>query len=105
MGGSSVHGILQAKILEWIAISPPGYLPYPGTELEPPVFPALQAYSLPTEPSIKLRTILLKLKFKLLLFSKEGWGVTGCCKILDARTLCSCSYPQRSSYNVPVNLQ
>ena len=31
--GSSVHGILQARILEWIALpSPPGDLPDPGIE-------------------------------------------------------------------------
>jgi len=36
--GSSVHGILQARILEWVAISPPGDLP--DTEIEPG-FPAL----------------------------------------------------------------
>ena len=28
--GSFVHGILQAKILEWVAIPFPGYLPDPG---------------------------------------------------------------------------
>ena len=30
--GSSVHGIFQARILEWGAISSPGDLPDPGTE-------------------------------------------------------------------------
>ena len=30
--GSSVHGILQERILEWVAISSPGDLPNPGTE-------------------------------------------------------------------------
>ena len=30
--GSSVHGILQARILEWVACPPPGDLPNPGTE-------------------------------------------------------------------------
>ena len=31
--GSSVHGILQARILEWVASpSPPGDLPNPGIE-------------------------------------------------------------------------
>ena len=31
--GSSVHGILQARTLEWLAIpSPPGDLPDPGME-------------------------------------------------------------------------
>ena len=45
--GSSVHGILQARILEWVAISSPGDLPDPGIE---PGSPALQADSLLTEP-------------------------------------------------------
>ena len=31
--GTSVHGILQAKILEWIAMSSSGNLPDPGIEL------------------------------------------------------------------------
>ena len=30
--GFSVHGILQAKILEWVAIPFPGDLPDPGIE-------------------------------------------------------------------------
>ena len=38
--GSSVHGILQARILEWIACLPPGDLPSPGIE---PAFPAASA--------------------------------------------------------------
>ena len=45
--GSSVHGILQARILEWVAIPSLGDLPNPGTE---PRSPALQADSLPSEP-------------------------------------------------------
>ena len=44
--GSSVHGILQARILEWVAIPSPGDLPDPGIE---PWSPALQADSLPSE--------------------------------------------------------
>ena len=30
--GSSVHGILQARILEWLPFPPPGDLPNPGIE-------------------------------------------------------------------------
>ena len=30
--GSSVHGILQARTLEWVAFPPSGDLPYPGIE-------------------------------------------------------------------------
>ena len=33
--GSSVQGILQARILEWVACPPPGDLPNPGTEPSP----------------------------------------------------------------------
>ena len=44
--GSSVHGILQARIMEWVAISSPGDLPDPGIELRSP---ALQADDLPSE--------------------------------------------------------
>ena len=45
--GSSVHGILQSRILEWVAISFFRDVPEPGIE---PRSPALQADSLPTEP-------------------------------------------------------
>ena len=45
--GSSVHGILQARILEWVAISFSGDLPNPGIE---PGSPALQADSLSEPP-------------------------------------------------------
>ena len=45
--GLSVHGILQARILEWAAMPPPGDLPNPGIEPESSVAPALQAESLP----------------------------------------------------------
>ena len=45
--GSSVHGILQARILESVAIPFPGDLPYPETE---PVCPPLQADFLPHDP-------------------------------------------------------
>ena len=44
--GSSIHGILQARVLEWVAISFSSILPDPGIQ---PGSPALQADSLPTE--------------------------------------------------------
>ena len=47
---SSLHGILQARILEWVAISSPGDFPNPGIE---PRCPVLQADSLPSEPPIE----------------------------------------------------
>ena len=45
--GSSVHGSLQARILEWLSFLPPGDLSDPGMK---PGSPALQADSLPSEP-------------------------------------------------------
>ena len=39
--GSSVHGILQARILEWVAISSPGDLPDPGIKPMSCLSPAL----------------------------------------------------------------
>ena len=49
--GSSVHGIFQAKLLEWVAISFAGDLPNPWVE---PGSPTLQADALPSEPPGKL---------------------------------------------------
>ena len=48
--GSSVDGILQARILEWVPFPFPGDLPDPGIK---PWSPALQADSLPSESSGK----------------------------------------------------
>ena len=45
--GSSVHGVLQARILEWVAFPSPGDLPDPGVESQSS---ALQADSLLSEP-------------------------------------------------------
>ena len=45
--GSSVHGILQARIPEWVAVSFSRDLPDPGIEPGSPMAPALQADSLP----------------------------------------------------------
>jgi len=45
--GSSVYGILQGRILEWVALPSPGDLPNPGVE---PRSLTLQADSLPFKP-------------------------------------------------------
>ena len=46
----TVHGILQAKILEWVPFPPPGDLPNAGIKPRSPTF---QADSLPAEPQGK----------------------------------------------------
>ena len=43
----TLHGILQATILEWVPFPSPGDLPNPGIE---PRSPKLQVDSLPAEP-------------------------------------------------------
>ena len=45
-----VHGILKARILDWVPCPSPGDLPNPGIE---PGSPTLQADSLPSEPPWK----------------------------------------------------
>ena len=45
--GSTVHGVLQARIQEWVDILSPGGLHHPGIEV---VSPTLQADSLMPEP-------------------------------------------------------
>ena len=56
--GSSVHGISQTRMLEWVPFPSPGDLPSPGIE---PKFPALKADSLPSEPP---ENTLIKFKLK-----------------------------------------
>ena len=48
--GSSVHGTLQARILEWVAMPFSRDLPHPGIEPGSPVSPALAAGVFTTEP-------------------------------------------------------
>ena len=65
--GSSVHGILQARILEWVATSSPGDLPNPGIKLPSLASPALAgmyhcatwkaSYSATHQPKSSLRIV------------------------------------------------
>ena len=66
--GFSVHRILQARILEWVAISSSGDLPHPGIVHTSTAYPALQADSLPlshwgshTFPNLGILILILKL--------------------------------------------
>ena len=52
--GSSDHGILQARILKWVASPLPRDLPHPGIETRPPYLQADSLLSeLPGKPYIK----------------------------------------------------
>ena len=46
----TIHGVLQARILEWVDVPSPEDLPNPGIE---PNSPTLKADSLPAEPQGK----------------------------------------------------
>ena len=67
--GSSVHGILWARILGWVAISPPGYLPHPGLELESLLHWLVG--SLPLAPSGKPSNIISFTNYKIISFIGE----------------------------------
>ena len=51
--GSSVYGIFQARLLEWVAMLSSRGSSRPGIEPASPVLPALQVNSLPTGPPRK----------------------------------------------------
>ena len=63
--GSSVHGILQARILSGLPFPPPGDLSDPGMHPLLPVSLVLQADSLPTGPPGKLGLIKEVIKITL----------------------------------------
>ena len=65
---SSIHGILQARILEWVAIPSLGDLPDPGIK---PGAPTSQADSLPSEPAENPFSICIHLLFFLYSMLKE----------------------------------
>jgi len=75
-------GILQARILEWVAMPPPGDLPNPGMETRSP---ELQADSLPSEPPGKLKNTgvgslsLLQGNFRT---QESNWDLLHCRQIL-----------------------
>ena len=58
--GSSVYGLLQARILEWVAIPSPEDLPKPGIK---PRSPTLQVDALPAEPQEKIFILSISAHF------------------------------------------
>ena len=70
--GSSVHGIFQAKILEWVDIPSPGYLPDPGMESESP---ALQVDSLSLFLSLYLMCYNIAYVLCFVFFGQEAYGI------------------------------
>ena len=67
---SSVHGILQAGILEWLTIPPPEDLPDPGIKPVSLVFPVLAGGSLPLEPSGNSHVYVYSCNFVLMVHER-----------------------------------
>ena len=70
--GSSVHGILQAEILVWVAFLSAGDFPNPGIK---PSSPALQADSLLSEPPRKRQKISSVLVHSFTSNSATPWTI------------------------------
>ena len=78
----TVHGILQARVLEWVPFPSPGDLPNPGVKSRSPT---LQADSLPAELQGKPRnTGVGSLSLLQRIFPTQGsnWGLLHCRRIL-----------------------
>ena len=78
----TVHGILQARLLEWVPFPFPGDLPNPGVKSRSPT---LQADSLPAEPQGKPKhTGVGSLSLLQRIFPTQGsnWGLLHCRRIL-----------------------
>ena len=76
------HGILQARILEWLPFPSPGHLPNPGIK---PRSPALQVDSLPAEPQGKSKNTgvgSLSLFQQIFPTQEWNWGLLHCRWIL-----------------------
>ena len=80
--GSSVHGILQGRILEWVAISPQGHIPDPGIKPISPASPALAGRFFTTSSTwlCERKWVILSYLHKLVWKNKliEAW-LDGCC--------------------------
>ena len=102
--GSSVHGALQARILEWIAIPFSSDISDPGIKSRSP--PALQADFLPSEPPGKLLDDVIdahySFLFYLLMYTSVFWLVIVIAIIVMCfiRSLLQCFIVDRAFSNV-----
>ena len=77
----TLRGILQARILEWVAFPSPGDLSNPGIKLRSP---SLLADSLPAERQGKLRNTgvgSLSLLYQICPTQESNWGLLHCRQI------------------------
>ena len=79
----TVHGILQARILQRVAVPFSGDLPNPGIK---PRSPALQEDSLPAEPHGKSKhtgVSSLSLLQRIVLTQESNWGLLHCRRLFS----------------------
>ena len=108
--GSSVHGISQASILEWLPFPFPEDFPDPGIEPRSPVSPALAGGSFTTEPPGKpidgmYLTIINSIEFSPSIHRELVPGPTTVCVLVSQScpTLCNpmdCSLPGSSIHGI-----
>ena len=92
LSGSSVHGIFQARVLEWVAVSFSRGSSHPGIE---PGSSTLQADALPSEPrGITIQPSHIKFNY-LQTFTISSIAAA---KIYDHGSLCSCRKTSVWSY-------
>ena len=99
----TVPGILQARILEWVAFPFSRDLPNPGTE---PRSPALQADSLPAEPQGKTKNTgvgSLSLLQRIFPTRESNWGLPHCRRILYQLSYQGSKYVPYCYYILGVN--
>ena len=84
--GSSIHGIFQARILEWLPFPSPGDLPHLGIEAGSPT---LQADALPSEPPGKSTWRPPSLEAKNVAMAAPGlpWGKSYAILVPSAQNL------------------
>ena len=80
--GSTVHGIFQARILEWVAIPSPGHLPDPGIKDISLVAPALAGRFITTVPPGKLLFCIIHYEN----FQERGYTIHTVLYILSLET-------------------
>ena len=92
--GSSVHGIFQARVLEWLPCHPPGDLPDPGIKPAYIVSPALQGILYHCGMGTFLRSILCLVSWVFLVQDssinmnlKSVWGEGQEIKLSNESTL------------------
>ena len=100
--GSSVHGILQARILEWVPCPPPGDLPDPGIEPVSLMSPGLAGGFFTINVSYYLKLARYMPQINLPIYKSSNmlyvcrWKITAL-RILVSSSQCPCIFLVKQS--------